>query len=624
MFKDMKLGVKIGCGFGLLILIAGLLGAIAVVEMAGVRSQSEILVKEYLPEVSVANALERSCLMARYYMRAYSLSPEKKYLDGVNESIAELQKYLADADILAARSKHLVKLKDAIQELNDAVATYKQLGEETVKLNVDMDLTRVERDNAAQSYMKTCSILLVDQNEKMETEIKTGLTPDKLIERNNKKNVVNEIIDIGNSIRITVWKAQAIRDSETIRAIDEKFDLIAKKINDLLPLMRDEDNKKQLAEIAGAANQYRDVLKRFLQDWDTLISVNTKRQAMAEIVQQKTEAMLKAGIGHTNDIANSTMNDLAMVTIVMIIGLLIALVMTITVAVLMTNGILKSVNKTMDVLKSMAKGDITQRAKIDSKDEIGAMSRAVDLVSDNLTNMISQIRSSAEQLMAATEEVTSSSQQIADGAQQQSSSFDEISSSVQSNADSVRGANQIAQNVSLDAQKAAGAMKNNVEAMNRIEKASGQIVEVVDLITDIADQTNLLALNAAIEAARAGEHGRGFAVVADEVRKLAERSAVSAKEIQALIKENLDQVKQGVTVSKEAGSMMGGITESIKKIADQLQSVANATQEQAAAMEENTSITESNASSSAQLAASSEEMSSQAEALRNMVAQFKI
>ncbi len=279
--------------------------------------------------------------------------------------------------------------------------------------------------------------------------------------------------------------------------------------------------------------------------------------------------------------------------------------------------------KTLDIMRAMAGGDLSGRISIKRGDELGKLGVSMDELADSLSSMVSQIKGSAEQMASATGEVSSGSQQIADGAQQQSASFEELSSSVQSNAENVKGANEIAQSMSGDAQKVGQAMESNVEAMAGIEKGSKQMAEAVGLITDIADQTNLLALNAAIEAARAGEHGKGFAVVADEVRQLAERSATSAKEIQNLIKENLHQVEKGVTISKDAGQMVRGITESVKKIAGQLQNVANATQEQAAAMEQNTSITESNASASEQLAASAEEMSSQAEALRNMVAQFK-
>ena len=192
---------------------------------------------------------------------------------------------------------------------------------------------------------------------------------------------------------------------------------------------------------------------------------------------------------------------------------------------------------------------------------------------NNLNEIVAKVKSSSEQLGASSREISTGSQQVADGTQQQSSSFEELSSSVQSNAENVRGANQIAQNVSMDAQRAGRVVGDNIGAMTEIKKGSKQMTGVVDLITDIADQTNLLALNAAIEAARAGEHGKGFAVVADEVRKLAERSASAAKDIQRLIKENLHQVEIGVTISQEAEQIVLGIAQSIKKVAAQLQAI---------------------------------------------------
>ncbi len=341
-------------------------------------------------------------------------------------------------------------------------------------------------------------------------------------------------------------------------------------------------------------------------------------------VEKALEDMVQANVDEATNAAKEADDVMAKANSMVIIVTILGFVLAIIAGIFLTTSITKPMAQGVNVMQAMSEKDLTGRLKMERKDELGILTRAMDAVSDSVSQMIAQIRGAAEQLMAATEEVSSSSQQISDGAQQQSASFEELSSSVQANAENAKTANQIAQDVSRDAKKTEAAMDNTIEAMGAIEKGSKQMAEAVDLITDIADQTNLLALNAAIEAARAGEHGKGFAVVADEVRQLAERSATSAKEIQNLIKENLKQVGNGVNVSKEAGENTKAVIENIKKIADQLQNIANATQEQAAAMEQNTSITESNAAASEELAASAEEMASQAEALRNLVAQFRL
>ncbi len=303
----------------------------------------------------------------------------------------------------------------------------------------------------------------------------------------------------------------------------------------------------------------------------------------------------------------------------------IACVIGLFFTVVFVNSISASLKKMVMLFENIAQGegDLTKRLDDSSKDELGQLARWFNVFTSKIEKVVFSVKSTAEELGVQTQEVSTGSQQIADGAQHQSASYEQLTTSVQSNAENVNGANQIAQNISADALKAGESMEKNIEAMTGIEKGSKQMVDAVELITDISDQTNLLSLNAAIEAARAGEHGKGFAVVADEVRKLAERSATSAKEIQVLIEENLRQVESGVNITKEAGEIVGGITEGIKKIADQLKSVATATQEQAAAMEENASITESNASASEQLATSAEQMSSRASVLKDMVAQFK-
>jgi len=298
---------------------------------------------------------------------------------------------------------------------------------------------------------------------------------------------------------------------------------------------------------------------------------------------------------------------------------------TLVLAVIIVRSVVKPIDLVVGRFKAISDGDsdLSKRMDVSGKDELSVLARAFNHFIDNVQALVTQIRDAAHQASEGSDQIAASSQQIADGAQQQSASFEQLTSSVQSVAQNAEEGDRIARRTMETSRNAGQAMKATLDAISTIQQSSAQIAEAVGIISDIADQTNLLALNAAIEAARAGEHGKGFAVVADEVRKLAERSAASAREISQLITMSGSEVDSGVALSNQTGEQLERIISDVSIIAEQMRSISAATQEQSAAMEQNTSIAESNASAAEELAASAQEMSAQAETLKQLVGRFE-
>ncbi len=293
-------------------------------------------------------------------------------------------------------------------------------------------------------------------------------------------------------------------------------------------------------------------------------------------------------------------------------------------AVAITRSITKPLEEALLAAQRIAQGDLSRTPEVSSQDEMGLMLSAMRDMTRSLSQTISEVRSGANALSSASAQVSATSQSLSQGTSEQAasveettSSLEQMSASITQNAENSRQTEQMAIKGAKDADESGRTVRETVEAMK-------DIAEKVSIIEEIAYQTNLLALNAAIEAARAGEHGRGFAVVATEVRKLAERSQVAAKEISS-------RAALSVKVAERSGQLLAELVPAIRKTADLVQEVAAASNEQASgvaqinkAMSQVDQVTQRNASGSEELASTAEEMASQAEALQQLMSFFRL
>ncbi|HBV95707.1 MAG: chemotaxis protein [Peptococcaceae bacterium BICA1-7] len=439
----------------------------------------------------------------------------------------------------------------------------------------------------------------------------------------------------------------------------------------LLQMAR-EDKKQDVVELIDSTGQYTDGLLNTLspvvrlyhkelsagnseQAKQYFAEMNSIARGLIPFTTQLTET-LQALVKSNHEIVNDSMglsvehaNEIITMALIMTS---ISVIIGIILSVLLTRMIRNPIMEMVSGANKYAEGDFRNEITVKSSDEIGELAQSLNVMQRSFKDIVQRLNNSSNQLADSAQQLASQAQQTSAGASETASTMNEIATTVDNMSQNTQEVSGQANLASQHADKGFQGIEMVTGQMQEISTSSMQVSKSIDtlndaiikigqfveVITNIADQTNLLALNAAIEAARAGDAGRGFAVVAEEVRKLAENSAQSTKEIKQLIEEIQDQsdqavkamsvgaekVKQGDQVVQDVGRSFAEIIKAVRELTDQVQNVAASAQQVSAGVQNVAGTTEEQTAAMEEVSAATESLNKLAEELKSLVYKFKI
>ncbi|KWS83040.1 chemotaxis protein [Pseudomonas amygdali pv. dendropanacis] len=636
-FANISVNMKLALGFGLVLVFTAILALTGWTSMSGLINRSN-----WMSDITSLNSQLTKLRVTRLqYMVA---DGDEKVAETVQVSLDGFKNYQQKL-LTSFKSPENVKM---LEQLGVVIADYQK---SLNSMRGGYKASIVARDELSTNAGKS-----IDVFELLQAEVKKMDPADA-----NRFEQYQIVTDAKENLRLARYEVRGYTTNPTAETEQTAVAMLDSAIKDLDTLKTtfsgtQADQLKQLETLLAA---YRKALQSFKAATADIAQARKEMTVQGQDIVKISEAMYQLQLDRRDQ-------ESAQARTTQITCTLLAIILGMIAAVIITRQITRPLQETLAVVDRIASGDLTQTLAVTRRDELGVLQQGIQRMGSTLRELIGGIRDSVVQIASAAEELSAVTEQTSAGVNSQKVETDqvatamhEMSATVAEVARNAEQASQAASNADREArdgdkvvgeaivqiERLANEVGRSADAMNQLEQESDKIGKVMDVIKAVAEQTNLLALNAAIEAARAGEAGRGFAVVADEVRGLAQRTQQSTVEIETLVAALQSGTRQvssimlssreltvsSVQLSRQAGTSLGSITQTVSNIQAMNQQIAAAAEEQSAVAEEISrsivnvrDVSEQTASASEETAASSVELARLGGQLQTMVSHFRI